>query len=93
MIGLAVGVVSLIVVFVSLCVANLGALTLNDLSRFTVTRVMVFILNASKAGDEFCELLLLALWRSYFGVKGIQAFLITVSVVSESSNTTLMMRK
>ena len=33
---------------------------------------MIFVFVAPKAGDEFSELLLLALWRSYFGVQSKQ---------------------
>ena len=59
---------------VSVSVANLGALAANDLSRFAFVWVVVFVCVVSEAGDKFSELLLLALWRSYIGVKSIQAF-------------------
>ena len=59
---------------VSVCVTNLGTFATNDLGSFAVARLMVFKLVAFEAVDKFGELLIFALWRGYFGVKGIQAF-------------------
>ena len=58
---------------VSVSVADLGAIATNDLGRFAVTREMVFKFIASETGYKFSELLLLALWCSYFGVEIKQA--------------------
>ena len=54
-------------------VADLGALATDDLSCFAVTREMVFKFIASKTCFKFSVLFCLTLWRSYFGVKSVQA--------------------
>ena len=58
---------------VSVSVADLGALATDGLICCAFVGVVVFKFAASETGDKFSELLLLVLWRSYFGVKSIQA--------------------
>ena len=67
---------------VSVSVTDLGSLATDGLK---------FV--ASKTGDKFSELLLLPLWRSYFGVKSILAISDDGIGVLVSSHTTFMMWK
>ena len=78
---------------VSVSVADLGVIAINDLGRFTVTREIIFVFVAPKADDKFSELLLLALWRSYFGLESKQPSLMTASAATVLSHTTFMMWK
>ena len=58
---------------VSVSVADLGALATDGLICCAFVGVVVFKFVASATGNKFSVLHLLALWRSYFDVKSIQA--------------------